>query len=111
MLFLITFQQSQFKDLIHGATIGKPVEKRCHVKMTYVYDDGSEKTFTRTVTSSGSEYRIDGNSVTPAQYHEHLEEINIFIKAKNFLVYQGTVEDIAMKTSKERTELFEKLSR
>uniref|UniRef100_A0AC35FVK5 Structural maintenance of chromosomes protein n=1 Tax=Panagrolaimus sp. PS1159 TaxID=55785 RepID=A0AC35FVK5_9BILA len=98
-------------DLIHGAPIGKPVGTRCNVKMTFVNDDESEKTFTRTVTSGGSEYRVDGNVVTPAQYHEHLEEINIFIKAKNFLVYQGAVEQIAMKSPKERTQLFEELSK
>uniref|UniRef100_A0A7E4V931 Structural maintenance of chromosomes protein n=1 Tax=Panagrellus redivivus TaxID=6233 RepID=A0A7E4V931_PANRE len=98
-------------DLIHGAPIGQPVGTRCHVSMFFVYDDETERVFTRTVTSGGSEYRVDGSTVTPAQYHEYLEEINIFIKAKNFLVYQGAVESIAMKTPKERTQLFEELSK
>lgn len=74
-------------------------------------DDGSEKIFQRIVTSSSSEFRIDGNTVTPAQYHENLEAINIFIKGKNFLVYQGAVEQIAMRSPKERTQLFEELSK
>lgn len=95
--------------------MGNALAKRCFVKMIYVYDDSTEKSFTRTVISTGaterSEYRIDGNTVTPAQYQEHLEEINIFIKAKNFLVYQGTVEGIATKSAKELTEMFEKLSK
>merc|ERR1712241_158048 len=39
-----------------------------------------------------------------------LENIGILIKAKNFLVFQGAVESIAMKTPKERTAMFEKIS-
>ena len=40
-----------------------------------------------------------------------MESIRLFIKAKNFLVYQGAVENIAMKNPKERTALFEEISR
>lgn len=40
-----------------------------------------------------------------------MESIQIFIKAKNFLVYQGAIESIAMKNPKERTALFEEISR
>ncbi|PIO56713.1 hypothetical protein TELCIR_21886, partial [Teladorsagia circumcincta] len=40
-----------------------------------------------------------------------MESIQIFIKAKNFLVYQGQIESIAMKNPKERTALFEEISR
>lgn len=79
--------------------------------MVFLNDDNTQSSFTRTVTTGGSEYKVDGSVVTPAQYHERLEEFNIFIKAKNFLVYQGTVESYAMKTPKERTQLFEELSR
>jgi len=32
------------------------------------------------------------------------------VKAKNFLVFQGAVESIAMKNPKERTALFEEIS-
>ena len=95
--------------------MGTAVAKRCFVKMTFVDDHDSETTFTRAVISSGntdrSEYRIDGNIVTPAQYQDNLEEINIFIKAKNFLVYPGTVTGIATKCAKDFTEMFEKLSK
>lgn len=42
---------------------------------------------------------------------QELEKIHIFTKAKNFLVYQGQVEKIAMKDPKERTRLFEKISK
>ena len=39
-----------------------------------------------------------------------LEEVGINTKAKNFLVFQGAVESIAMKNPKERTALFEEIS-
>lgn len=37
--------------------------------------------------------------------------MGILIKARNFLVFQGAVESIAMKNPKERTALFEEISR
>lgn len=39
-----------------------------------------------------------------------LEKLRINVKAKNFLVFQGAVESIAMKTPKEMTSLFEEIS-
>jgi structural maintenance of chromosome 1 len=39
-----------------------------------------------------------------------LEKLGINVKAKNFLVFQGAVENIAMKNPKERTALFEEIS-
>lgn len=54
--------------------MGNALAKRCLVEMIYIYDDGTEKSFTRTVISSGvterCEYRIDGNTVTPTLYQE-----------------------------------------
>lgn len=49
--------------------------------------------------------------VSLGQYMQELEKIHVFVKAKNFLVYQGQVEKIAMKDPKERTKLFEKISK
>lgn len=45
------------------------------------------------------------------EYVKALEEIGILVKAKNFLVYQGEVESIAMKNAKDRTAMFEKISK
>lgn len=39
-----------------------------------------------------------------------MEKLGINVKAKNFLVFQGAVENIAMKNPKERTALFEEIS-
>ena len=40
------------------------------------------------IIGSGTEYRINGSSVTPKEYQEQLRQIGILIKAKNFLVFQ-----------------------
>ena len=44
------------------------------------------------------------------EYSAKLEELNIFINSKNFLVYQGKVEEIALKNAKERMHMFEEIS-
>lgn len=41
---------------------------------------------------------------------KELESLGINVKGKNFLVFQGAVESIAMKNPKERTALFEEIS-
>ena len=45
------------------------------------------------------------------EYAAALERIGIIMKSKNFLVFQGQVESIAMKNAKERTAMFEEISR
>ncbi|CAI4222154.1 unnamed protein product [Auanema sp. JU1783] len=102
----------KLSDLIHGAPVGKPVAAKCSVTMAYEHDNGKRTLFTRIVTNrAGNEYRIDDKSVTVQQYNSEMESIQIFIKAKNFLVYQGAIESVAMKNPKERTALFEEISR
>ncbi|XP_048475881.1 structural maintenance of chromosomes protein 1A-like [Rhincodon typus] len=99
------------KDLIHGAPVGKPAANRALVSMVYAEDSGDDKVFTRVIVGASSEYRIN-NKVVPLQdYSEQLEKLGILIKARNFLVFQGAVESIAMKNPKERTALFEEISR
>ena len=99
------------KDLIHGAVVGKAAANRAYVTAVYLEANGDEIHFTRTIIGNGSEYRIDGKVVAPPEYQTKLESLGILIKAKNFLVFQGAVESIAMKTPKERTDLFEQISR
>ena len=55
--------------------------------MTFVKDDGEHIEFKRCVNESGcSEFYIDNVGVYNTDYSARLEELNIFIKAKNFLV-------------------------
>ncbi|XP_069039503.1 structural maintenance of chromosomes protein 1A [Lepisosteus oculatus] len=99
------------KDLIHGAPVGKPAANRAYVSMVYCEDSGEERSFTRVIIGSSSEYRINSKVVGLSEYSEELEKLGILIKARNFLVFQGAVESIAMKNPKERTALFEEISR
>ncbi|NP_997975.2 structural maintenance of chromosomes 1A, like [Danio rerio] len=99
------------KDLIHGAPVGKPAANRAFVTMVYQQDGGQELSFSRIIIGSSSEYRINNKVVGLSDYSEELEKLGILIKARNFLVFQGAVESIAMKNPKERTALFEEISR
>ncbi|XP_035827369.1 structural maintenance of chromosomes protein 1A [Aplysia californica] len=101
-------RSKRLSDLIHGAPIGKPAANRASVTAVYGEEDSDrEMFFQRLILGNSSEHRIDGHTVTSSQYTEALEKIGVLIKAKNFLVFQGTVESIAMKNAKERTVMFE----
>ncbi|KAI5287842.1 Structural maintenance of chromosomes protein 1, partial [Ascosphaera aggregata] len=81
------------------------------VMAVYEDDAGEEQTWKRSITSSGvSEYRLNNRTVTAQQYNEALEEENILIKARNFLVFQGDVESIASQSPKDLTRLIEQIS-
>ncbi|XP_068104482.1 structural maintenance of chromosomes protein 1A isoform X2 [Hyperolius riggenbachi] len=99
------------RDLIHGAPVGKPAANRAFVSMVYEEDNGVDKVFARHIISGSSEYRINSKVVQLSEYSDELEKLGILIKARNFLVFQGAVESIAMKNPKERTALFEEISR
>ncbi|XP_064632615.1 structural maintenance of chromosomes protein 1A-like [Lineus longissimus] len=101
----------RLSDLIHGAPIGRPAATRAHVTAVYGDDDGSETNFTRVIHGSASDYKINGKTVSVSDYAAALEKIGILMKSKNFLVFQGAVESIAMKNAKERTHMFEEMSR
>ncbi|KMZ05456.1 structural maintenance of chromosomes protein 1A [Drosophila simulans] len=100
----------RLNDLIHGSSIGKPVSRSCYVTAKFVLNEERHMDFQRAVIGGSSEYRINGESVSSSTYLNKLEKIGINVKAKNFLVFQGAVENIAMKTPKERTALFEEIS-
>lgn len=85
--------------------------KSAWVMAVYVDDSSDEHQWKRTITAAGaSEYRINGRQVTAAQYNAALEEQNILIKARNFLVFQGDVEAIASQSPKDLTRLIEQIS-
>ncbi|KAJ3663668.1 hypothetical protein Zmor_007900 [Zophobas morio] len=48
--------------------------------------------------------------VSNNEYLAELEKLRINVKGKNFLVFQGAVESVAMKNPKEMTTLFEEIS-
>ncbi|KNC97908.1 uncharacterized protein SPPG_06899 [Spizellomyces punctatus DAOM BR117] len=90
---------------------GEEEPKRAYVCAEYETSDGGTLRFMRIVTSSGtSEYKINDKSVPFAKYSATLEEENILIKAKNFLVFQGDVEAVASQSPKDLTRLLEQIS-
>ncbi|CAF2561114.1 unnamed protein product [Rotaria sp. Silwood2] len=109
----------KLSELIHGAPINKPVSNRASVSLIFVSIqtdrhgelDEHEKRFQRLIIGNASEYRVDGQQLSATEYTEELENMGIIPKAKNFLIFQGQVESIAMKTPKEFTAIFEELSR
>merc|ERR1712156_1230358 len=117
----------KLSDLIHGASVNRPVSSNFasvsaifHINDTEMndcsYNDDCEKQkFTKSVdtnkySTSRAKHEINGNEVQKNAYLSELEKHGINASAKNFLVFQGTVESIAIKTAKERTELFEEIS-
>ena len=81
--------------------------------VTAVYEDdaGDEQRWKRSITNSGvSEYRINDKVVTAQVYNESLEAENILIKARNFLVFQGDVEAIAIQKPADLTRMIEQVS-
>lgn len=56
-------------------------------------------------------YDLKFKIVSAQDYANELEKIGVLVKSKNFLVFQGTVESIAMKNAKERMVMFEEISR
>ncbi|KAI5950977.1 SMC1 [Candida jiufengensis] len=82
-----------------------------YVLGTYEKDDGEILRLKRSINLSGhSDYQINNNSVTRLNYVSFLKSLNILIKARNFLVFQGDVEQIASQNSKDLTSLIEHIS-
>ncbi|KAG0313718.1 Structural maintenance of chromosomes protein 1 [Dissophora globulifera] len=85
--------------------------RKTWVMAVYQKDDGSEIKFTRSVNMAGvSEYKINGRAMLFADYDKALQQINILVKARNFLVFQGDVEAIASQSPKDLTKLIEQIS-
>ncbi|XP_018333295.1 structural maintenance of chromosomes protein 1A [Agrilus planipennis] len=102
----------RLSDLIHGASISRPVSRSASVTAVFSLEEDSDNEirFQRSVQGSSSEYRINNNIVSNQEYLAELEKLRINVKAKNFLVFQGQVESVAMKNPKEMTALFEEIS-
>lgn len=66
--------------------------------------------FKRMISGTGvGSYRVNDQDVTSDAYNEVLKSINVLVKARNFLVFQGDVESIAAKAPKDLTQLFEQV--
>lgn len=82
-----------------------------YVMAIYQKEDGTKINLKRTITKSGnSEYKINNKTVSATEYSNLLKEENILIKARNFLVFQGDVEQIASQSPIDLANLIETVS-
>lgn len=104
---------SNLKDLIYRKESEKSTDitRTCYVKLKFSTADSTELTFKRTISSSGtSDYSINKVKENIEKYQKVLLGLNIIVNAKNFLIFQGQVDALAMKSGKDLTSLFEKIS-
>ncbi|CCU97585.1 unnamed protein product [Malassezia sympodialis ATCC 42132] len=99
---------------LQGDTAGsEEIEEPQRASVTAVLEEGrgTEHRFQRVITSTGStEYRYNGRVTTQASYNNKLEQLNILVKARNFLVFQGDVEAIAEQCSKDLSNVIDQIS-
>ena len=104
-------RSSHLTDLIYRQGEAGQDASFASVVAVYQRAEGTEVAFQRRISTAGqSEYRIDGKTITFAEYCKVWEVENVLIKARNFLVFQGDVEALANKTPRELTRLFEQIS-
>lgn len=111
-------RSNNVKELIYRGRIsessGDGLESdptRAHVMAVYQKDNGEVIKLKRSITASGnSDYKINDLSVTSLNYSMVLKAENILIKARNFLVFQGDVEQIASQSPTDLTKLMENIS-
>ncbi|EFC49743.1 structural maintenance of chromosome 1, partial [Naegleria gruberi] len=111
-------RSSHLKQLIfNGDGLATQQNRTAYVKLVFKTspedeeEEGAEVEFTRTISSQGqTEYKINKKVVQAADYEKKLKSFGILTKARNFLVFQGDVENVASKSPQELTKLFEQIS-
>lgn len=105
------------KDLIYRGIAPEDEENdesnnptTAYVKAFYLKGDSTIE-LCRSVSRGGdSTYKMNGKVVDYRRYASFLEDENILIRAKNFLVFQGDVVQIASQSAMDLTNLFEEFS-
>lgn len=110
-------RSTNLKDLIfHKDDAAQP--RRAVVRLLYVvskdelegYPAETTIAFARSVTSNGvSVYQFQDQNVTYEYYESILQKLNVLVKVRNFLVFQGDIEAVASKSPVEITRLFEQI--
>jgi structural maintenance of chromosome 1 len=85
--------------------------------VTLVFQDpsGAEVLFSRAILPSAggdsyaSQYRVDGRAVGAEAYTARLESYGILVKARNFLVFQGDIENVAQMQPGDLSRMFEQV--
>ncbi|XP_074926548.1 structural maintenance of chromosomes protein 1B isoform X1 [Chelonoidis abingdonii] len=89
------------RELIHGAHIGKPFSSTASVKIVYCEENGEEKTFSRIIRGSCSEFLFNDKAVSRSVYTAELEKIGIIVKARNCMVFQAERYQMLLEELKE----------
>ena len=116
----VHLRASELKDLIysenalndnHEISYHEDVPTRASVMAVIEDTKHTEHRFQRIVTANAStEYRYNGRITTYASYNAKLEQLNILVKTRNFLVFQGDVESVAEQCSKDLSDLMDQIS-
>ena len=116
----VHLRASELKDLIysenalhdnHEISFHEDVPTRASVMAVIEDTKHTEHRFQRIVTANAStEYRYNGRITTYASYNAKLEQLNILVKTRNFLVFQGDVESVAEQCSKDLSDLMDQIS-
>jgi structural maintenance of chromosome 1 len=120
-----SLRSSQLRDLIYrNSSDPHPRKLKCIVTLVYKNtnnedddeenddeEENEEIRFTRSILPSGAgEYSVNGVVQSRKEYEAALEQIGVYVQARNFLVFQGDVENLARKNPMEMTSLFETIS-
>ncbi|KAL7719428.1 Structural maintenance of chromosomes protein [Entamoeba marina] len=89
---------NKLNDLIHEDETLESQAKKATVEIELIHKKWNRKEiFKKCITSE-------------KEYQKELKDLNIDVKARNFLVFQGDVVEVASKTGKELTKLIESIS-
>ncbi|KAL6927411.1 hypothetical protein ACO0SA_003709 [Hanseniaspora valbyensis] len=81
------------------------------VEAHYQKDSGDIIKFHRDIDISGNNsFKINDSEVDFDSYVQNLKEENILVQVRNFLVFQGDVEQVASKNPQDLTDFFEQIS-
>ena len=116
----VHLRASELKDLIysenalndnHEISYHEDVPTRASVMAVIEDTKHTEHRFQRIFNANAStEYRYNGRITTYASYNAKLEQLNILVKTRNFLVFQGDVESVAEQCSKDLSDLMDQIS-
>lgn len=121
--FVLGVQSAQLrslnlKDLIYRGRLASGSDDStskdptsAYVMAMYQKDNGEVMNLKRNITASGnSEYKINDRAVTALQYSMALKAESILVKVRNFLVFQGDIENIASQSARDLAASIEAIS-
>lgn len=115
-------RSQNLQDLVYHSEENEKSASTCSVALFYQTDAvdheltesveaGVEIEFFRRVNANGSsQYKVNGQQISCEAYIRKLADLNILVNCRNFLVYQGDVQNISTRSPEELTLLFEQLS-